>query len=376
MSVGGPAKHVIYLTKGLKKEGFETELISGQPNEAEDNFFELASKNNIQVKILQSMNRAISPLKDLISLFYIIKEIKRFKPDIVHTHTSKAGILGRLAALFCKVPAIYHTYHGHIFTGYLSKPASLIAIAIERIFAAFSTNLISLTPKLTNEIKVFLRPKHPENFVTIPLGLELESNLFTPRRKKVWRSSAGFTDQDFIIGRIGRLVPIKNHSLIINSMSKLCKSYPNLHLAIIGDGGLKNELESLSSKLNLTNNIHFFGIIKELEDIYSDLDLLILCSKNEGTPLALIEALTSGCPVASTNVGGVSEVLENGKLGRLLSSEPDVFTQDLSKAISDLLNNRFAEYPTDEIRKKISDFYSVDNLVSNIKKLYKDNFAG
>ncbi|MBR4329999.1 MAG: glycosyltransferase, partial [Candidatus Riflebacteria bacterium] len=168
---------------------------------------------------------------------------------------------------------------------------------------------------------------------------------------------------------------IKNHFLIINSMSKLCTTFPNLHLAIIGDGELRTELESLIKKLNLTNKIHFFGIIKDLEDIYSDLDLLILCSKNEGTPVVLIEALASGCPVASTNVGGVSEVLENGKLGRLLSSEPDIFTQGLYKAISDLLKNRFAEYPTDEIRKKISDYYSVNNLVSNIKKLYKDNFA-
>lgn len=370
MSVGGPAKHVINLTKGLNKEGFETELISGQPNENEDNLFELASVNNIPVKILKSMNRAISPLKDLFSLISIIKEIKRFDPDIVHTHTSKAGILGRLAAYICKVPAIYHTYHGHIFTGYVSKLASSIIIAIERIFAVFSTNLISLSPKLTNEIKLILRPRQPEKLVTIPLGLELKSNLQTPRRKKIWRTKAGFTDQDFIVGIIARLVPIKNHSLIINSMSKLCRTFPNLHLVIIGDGELKDELKSLSEKLNLTKNLHFFGIIKNLEDIYSDLDLLILCSKNEGTPVAIIESLASGCPVASTDVGGVSEVLENWKLGRKLSTEPEIFTQNLSKAISDLISNKYEEYPTDETRKRICDYYSVEKLVNNIKKLY------
>ena len=332
--------------------------------------FELASKNNIEIKIIKKMNRSISPFNDLISLIQIIKEIKSFSPDIIHTHTSKAGILGRFAALLCGVPIIFHTYHGHVFYGYLPKAISTIIIAIERFFSVFSTNLIALTPKLKNELKQILRPKSPEKILSIPLGLELDKYLSTTRKSNHWRKSVNFSEKDFIIGIIARLVPIKNHSLLINSMHKLCQSFPNLHLAIIGDGELRKELESQCKNLNLTNNIHFFGIINNLEEIYSDLDLFVLCSKNEGTPVAIIEALASGCPIASTDVGGVCEILNQWEYGRKLSLEPNQFLEDLSKAISDIINNKYDEYPTDEIRKRICDYYSVENLVNNIKKLY------
>ena len=181
----------------------------------------------------------------------------------------------------------------------------------------------------------------------------------------------GFSQNDFVIGIIGRLVPIKNHELIIESMNQLCKTNPFIHLAIVGDGELTNKLRLKVKELNLENNIHFCGINKNVEEIYSDLDLLVLCSKNEGTPVVIIEALASGCPVASTKVGGVEEVLDFGRLGRLLSLEPDSFTQELTKAIKDIKENKFKEYPSLETRKYICNKFSVDKLNENIAKLYR-----
>ena len=203
------------------------------------------------------------------------------------------------------------------------------------------------------------------------MGLNLNSFLSTPRKQNTWRESVGFNEKDFVIGIVARLVPVKNHKMLINSMSMLCSVIPDLHLAIIGDGELKEKLIKQAQQLNLSNSIHFCGISKSIEEVYSDLDLLILCSKNEGTPVVIIEALAAGCPVAAVDVGGVREVLGNGKYGRLLPSEPELFTKASTKAISDIKEGKFKEYPTENTRQTIAQTYSVDNLVRNIFELYR-----
>ena len=367
MNVGGPSKHVVNLTDGLRKFGFDTHLLSGQPSTKEGNMYELAKEKNIDLKIIECMGRAISPLDDLKAFIRIIKEIKAFKPDIVHTHTAKAGVLGRLAAMLCGVPKIYHTYHGHVFKGYFSRISTTLIIAIERFFARFTTNLIALTPGLCSELNQILGIKDSNKIKVIPLGLDLSKNLSTSRRAGNWRNSAGFKENDIVIGIVARLVPIKNHELLINSMQYLCKTFKNLHLAIVGSGELENQLQKQVTELNLQNSVHFFGNIKAIENVYSNLDLLVLCSKNEGTPVVIIEALASGCPVAATNVGGVAEVLQNGRLGHLLHSEPKTFTKELTKIISNLSHNSTPE----ATRKETADRYSVENLVKNIAQLYR-----
>ncbi len=373
MNVGGPSKHVVNLSVGLRNLGYETLLISGKPSLSEGEMFELARNNKINLKTITCMERPISLFKDFKSFIQIIKEIKNFSPDIVHTHTAKAGIIGRLAALICGVPSIYHTYHGNVFKGYFSKFNSKLIIAIERFFSSFTTKLIALTPNLAKELKNILRPVNKQKITVIPLGLDLSKNLATPRKQNIWRKSVGFSNNDFVIGIVARLVPVKNHKLLINSMKYLCQEHHNLHLAIIGNGELENELKIQSHNIGLIDRIHFLGITKDVEQVYSDLDLLVLCSKNEGTPVVLIESLASGCPVASINVGGVEEVLNHGEIGRLLSAEPNEFARDLSKAISDIKNNNFKEKPNLQIRKKICDFYSIEKLVKNINYLYCNN---
>ena len=370
MNVGGPSKHVVNLAEGLNKYNCETLLISGQPSESEGEMFALADNKNFKLKKIEYLKRPISLFYDLLSFIKIVKAIKDFSPDIVHTHTTKAGILGRTAALLCGVPKIYHTYHGHVFKGYFSKLQSCLIVAIERFFSTFTTKLIALTPNLASELKHILRIKNPDKIRVVPLGLNLNSFLSTPRKSNNWRKSMGFKENDFVIGIVARLVPVKNHTMLINSMKNLCSLFTNIHLAIIGDGELKENLVKQSQQLGLSNVIHFCGISNKIEEVYSDLDLLILCSKNEGTPVVIIEALASGCPVAAVDVGGVREVLENGKIGRLFPSDPNQFTQALSKAISDIKEGKFKEYPTEQTRKQITEFYSVEKLTENIYNLY------
>lgn len=370
MNVGGPSKHVVNLAEGLNKFNCKTLLISGQPGKSEGDMFYLADNKHFCLKKIEYLKRPVSVIYDLISFIKIVKEIKDFSPDIVHTHTTKAGILGRAAALVCGVPKIYHTYHGHVFKGYFSKFQTSLIIAIERFFSAFSTKLIALTPNLASELNHILRIKDSEKISVVPLGLDLVPYLSTPRKTNIWHKSEGFNEKDFVIGIVARLVPVKNHKMLINSMERLCSIFPNLHLAVIGNGELEEELKKQTENLGLSGHIHFCGISEKLENIYSDLDLLVLCSKNEGTPVVIIEALAAGCPVAAVDVGGVREVLENGKSGRLLPSEPELFTKALANAISDIKEGKFKEYPTDITRQTIAQTYSVDNLVKNIFELY------
>ncbi len=370
MNVGGPSKHVVNLSEGLNKFNCTTLLISGQPDKSEGNMFALAEDKNFGFKIIKYLKRPISIFYDLISFIKLIIEIKHLSPDIVHTHTTKAGILGRAAALLCGVPKIYHTYHGNVFKGYFSRFQTCLIIAIERIFSAFTTKLIALTPNLAAELNHIFRIKDTNKISVIPLGLDLTTYLSTPRKAHTWRKSLGLTDKDFIIGIVARLVPVKNHAILINSMKILAKNFPELHLAVIGNGELENILKRQADNLGISKHIHFCGISKELEKIYSDLDLLVLCSKNEGTPVVIIEALAAGCPVAAVDVGGVREVLENGKTGRLLPSEPELFTKSLANAIFDLKEGKFKEYPDLKTRQSVAKAYSVDNLVRNIYNLY------
>lgn len=369
MNIGGPSYHVVNCTKELCNFGYETRLLSGMPNNNEGSMLHLAKENNISVKIIDGLGRAISPINDLKALLQIIKEIKEFKPQIIHTHTTKAGILGRLAALICGVPHIYHTYHGNVFKGYFSKLFTQSIIGIERIFATFSTNIIALTPNLAEELQQLLRLKNLGKIKIIPLGLDLKRFLDKPRKSTNWRESIGLTQEEILIGIVARLVPIKNHSLLVSSMNILTKSFPNLHLAIIGMGEEEDNLRALTNELNLTEKIHFCGISNKMEDIYSDLDLLVLCSKNEGTPVVIIEALAAGCPVAATNVGGVAELFQNSKSGFLLPLEEKAFTNKLFEILKTIKN----ESVNENTRKQITEYYSVQKLAANLNKLYELN---
>lgn len=370
MNVGGPSHHIVNLTAGLNDYGFETILVSGLPKDIEGDMLYLAKEKQIELETIAFLNRPISPIDDLIAFIKIVAKIKQFKPQIVHTHTAKAGFLGRLAALLCGVPQIYHTYHGHIFKGYFSKPISNIIVAIERIFAAFSTGLIAISPKQSVEIQEFLKLKDATKIKTIPLGLNLEKNLATPRKSSNWRKRVGLSEHCFLLGIVARLVPIKNHALLLGSMKNLCQKIPDIHLAIIGSGELEDNLRQQCSLLGITDRVHFCGIVNDMENVYSDLDLLVLCSKNEGTPVVIIEAIASGCPVVSTNVGGVADILKNEKFGRLLSQQTEEFTNQLLLAIEDIQNGKFNEYPTHSVRQEIVRRYSVASLARNIANMY------
>jgi len=369
MNYGGPSRHVINLTACLQKYGYETRLLVGIPESAEGSMLELAHSCGVAPAIVARLDRPVMPLSDFAAFQQIVREIRSFRPHIVHTHTTKAGILGRLAAVLCGVPAIFHTYHGFIFSGYFSQPVSQLIVGVERFLAGTTDRLITLTPSLAGELSQRLGLNGSRKVETISLGLNLNKNLMTPRRSTGWRKSLNLSEDHFLVGIVARLVPVKNHALLFNAIAELSEKMPWLHLAVIGGGELDLALKNLASSLGMAQKIHFCGLVNNIEDVYADLDLLVLSSKNEGTPVVIIEALASGCPVAATNVGGVAEVLENGNAGFLLANDRSGFTSGLASAINSAAEA--AARLSDEFRQKWAEKYSVQTLAERIDTIYR-----
>lgn len=368
MNVGGPSRHVVHLVDGLDAYGYETRLVVGSPESAEGSMLRLAAEKQIQPHIVVGLDRPVALLRDFAAFQQIVREIRLFKPHVVHTHTAKAGILGRLAAVLCGVPVIFHTFHGHVFSGYFSPLLSQLIVGLERFLVGFSDRLITLTPGLKEDISQRFKLTESQKIEVVPLGLDLRKNLFISRKSTNWRARFGLDQDVFLAGIVARLVPVKNHAMLIKTVADLVVQIPELHLAVVGGGELEGSLRALASSLGVADRIHFCGIVNEIEEVYADLDLLVLSSKNEGTPVVLIEALASGCPVAATRVGGIPEVLNEGRFGCLLSTDPAIFTRELGELVRS--GSSRLSVPT-EIRKKMAETYSVDTLVKRIDLLYR-----
>ncbi len=368
INVGGPSFHVINLCKGMAGMGYETVLAVGNPQSVEGSMIDQAINNGIRVEVVKGLTGRISLFNDFKAFLGIVRLVIKYKPDIVHTHTTKVGILGRLAAVFCGVPVILHTFHGHIFSGYFSEKVSSAIACLERLLARFTDKIVTLSPDLKKEIAERLSPISKDKIAVIPLGLELEKFRRFERKKGNIRKSLGISPDAFLIGIVARLVPVKNHLRLIEVFGKVLERKPDAHLIIVGDGEMRQEIEGKIESLNLEQNVSMLGIRKDIEEVYSDLDLLVLLSKNEGTPVVLIEALAAGCPVAATSVGGVIDLLNGGAYGNIIPTDNDKFADSLCEAIE---ASRLRMDPDPNLRDEICSRYSVKRLANNMDKCYK-----
>lgn len=369
MNVCGPARHVVNLVKAMPDLGYETRFLTGAPETSEGSMLAWAEAQGVIPAIVNHLDRPVVPLADFAAFHQIVREIRAFRPHVMHTHTTKAGCLGRLAAVVCGVPAIFHTYHGFIFSGYFSRPVSQIVVAIERFLACFTDRLITLTPGLGVELASRLKLSNNRKVEAVPLGLDLAKNLALPRKSTGWRRSIGLRADDFIIGIVGRVVPVKNHALLLQTFARLVKLQANLQLAVVGGGELENELRQMALNLEIADRVHFCGVTFNIEEVYADLDLLVLSSRNEGTPVVLIEAIASGCPVAATDVGGVAEILENGRNGFILPVDPEGFARGLEAAVR-TCRSQGVSY-SDAFRNSWAEKYSIGGLAGRLDAIYR-----
>jgi glycosyltransferase involved in cell wall biosynthesis len=325
LNVGGPARHVVWLTKELQTEEFESVLLTGTVPEGEEDMSWFAVENKVEPTYIPEMSRELSP-KDVISLWKIYRRILLEKPDIVHTHTAKAGTIGRAAGFLYRWLTwktligkphrvkLVHTYHGHVFHSYYGNLKTKIFLFIEKFLARTATDkIIVITRQQFDEIHRQFGVGKEKQFEIIPLGIDLEPFENSFEKRNILREEIDARAGEILVGFVGRLTEIKNVSLFLKVAAlyreRKTADSPNLKFIVIGDGHLRKDLEGEAEKLGLKETLIFLGNREDADVFYSGLDIVALVSLNEGTPLSLIEAMASEKAVISTSVGGVIDLL-------------------------------------------------------------------
>ena len=362
LNVGGPARHVVWLTEGLAKEGVETLLVTGVVPPGEDDMSDFAAAHGVTPLVMPSMSRELSP-RDAVTIWKLWRLMVRFRPDVVHTHTAKAGAVGRIAGLLLRWisrrrPLFVHTFHGHVFRGYYGPWKTRLFLAIERFLARANTDrIVVLSEQQRREIHETFRIGRAEQFAVIPLGMDLVS---APERSG-----------EMTVGIVGRLTAIKNHDLFLRVAKRL---RGEARFVVYGDGADRAALEGRASE-----GVVFAGTA-DVGEIYASIDILALTSRNEGTPLAIIEAMAAGRPVIATAVGGVvdllGEVLERGdgfdvrERGITAASDDDAgFAAGLRLLLHDAaMRARFAERG----RAYAAKTHAKERLLADIIGLYRE----
>ncbi|MCA8925914.1 MAG: glycosyltransferase [Planctomycetes bacterium] len=302
LNVGGPARHVQLLSEGLEAYGFETVLASGGLGPGETELDTGRATRRVRVG---GLGRRVSPLHDARALAGLIEVFRREQPTIVHTHTAKAGALGRIAARLTGVPIVVHTFHGHVLSDYFAPLTSNLVTLAERGLSRLTQRVVTISPALRDELADRYQVAPREQIEVIPLGRDLTP--FQAPTKGRLRAELGLPDDAFVIAAVGRLVPIKDFSALVAAFSRLAHDDPSLHLVFVGDGPERGRLEAAVPPA-FARRVRFLGWRADLPEVYADADLMALSSKNEGTPLTIVEAFASGCPVVSTAVGGVADM--------------------------------------------------------------------
>jgi glycosyltransferase involved in cell wall biosynthesis len=373
LNIGGPAQHVIHLTARLPRARFESVLLSGRETLSEGSMRALAAQWAVRPIAVPGLGRRVSPVDDVRSLVFLTRFFRSFRPHIVHTHTAKAGAIGRLAAWLTGVPVVVHTYHGHIFHGYFSKPVTSLFLAIERLLARPTSRLVAVSESVKRELERY-RIGGPSHITVLRLGLDLDRFLGCEARGGEFRRELGVDDQRPLVGIVARLVPIKRHEDFIAASALLAARIPDALFLVVGDGERRAELEALVRRLGLAERVRFLGWRHDLDRIYADLDVVVLTSANEGSPVSLIETMAAARPVFATGVGGVPDLVEhgvNGVLGR--PGDPSGTAEAIATLLADPERRRAMG---EAGRKRVRDAYGVDRLVSDVDRLYTDLMRG
>ena len=373
LDLGGSAENTLCTVLGLYQKGYAVEIVCGVSDNPPGESEKKARGLGIPIVRDANLGRQISPLRDLRALLFLLGHLRKNRCDILHTHTSKAGIIGRVAGLLAGVQCIVHTPHGHIFYGYFSKQLTRVFVWLEWLTTIWTDALITLT---NQEKQDYLRKKIcPERKIhPILSGIDLAPFLAPKRNHDGLRTSLGLGPSDFVAGTVARLVPIKNHDLIISAAAVVAGQCPNLRFVFIGDGETRPALEARIRSLGLAYRFVLTGWRNDIAECLSLFDLFIMCSHNEGMGRAFVEAQASGLPVIGSRVGGVEEVMDEGKTGFLI--EPGDAGR-LAEYVLRLFRDRpLRERMAVESRAFVMPRFSADVMVDKIEKLYQDTLAG
>jgi glycosyltransferase involved in cell wall biosynthesis len=367
LNIGGPAIHVFLLTAGINGPEFSSTLVTGHIGPDEGDMSYLAGEYGVNPIFVRGLGRDISPLDDLRAFFALLRLMRRERPHVVHTHTAKAGFLGRITAALCGVPVIVHTFHGHVFWGYFGPTKTRLFMLLEQAMARVSTVILTISDRLRDDLIRF-RIAPADKIQVVALGLDLDSLAPLDHLRGQLRRELGVDPAAPLVGIVGRLVPIKNHELFLASARLVIERVPEARFVIVGDGERRAELEALVEQIGLSEVVFFVGWRRDLTVIYADLDILALTSDNEGTPVSIIEAMAAQVPVIATEVGGVPDLLQNGELGRMI---PTGDSEALAEALVRMIKSGKEPIRLRKAQQVALEIYSAQRLVAELEELYR-----
>jgi glycosyltransferase involved in cell wall biosynthesis len=313
LNVGGPARQILSLQPKLDAYGIRSELIAGQVDAGEGDLGEMHGFNAL-IR-LPGLRRRLAPLRDYQAYRQLAERVRLFRPHVVHTHLSKAGALGRMAAFRADVPVIVHTFHGHVLEAYFPRPVSQAFVMAERRLARRSDALLAVSAAIRDGL-LDLGIGRPHQWHVVEAGLDVEALKRDRPASGDARRRLGLPMNVPLVGMVGRLVPVKDHETFFRAAARIGYEVPGAIFVVAGDGPLRDELERRGREL-LGDRVRFTGWVGDLSALYAALDVVVLTSKNEGTPVALIEASAAGKPVVATRVGGIPDFVVEGSTGRL-----------------------------------------------------------
>jgi glycosyltransferase involved in cell wall biosynthesis len=376
LNIGGPALHVTYLTAGLADRGYDTTLVAGTIARGEESMAGVAEARGVRIESLEDLSREISPLRDARAILRLARLIRRERPTILHTHTAKAGAVGRIAALLAgdaRPPIVVHTFHGHVLRGYFNPFTTLGFRTLERWLARVTTALVAVSPEVRDDlVKLGVAPA--SKFTVVRLGIELDERTGGDEEaRRETRRLLGVSPDGFVVGWVGRMTAVKRTDDVIRALQKLVERGVDAQLLLVGDGPDREHLERYAHELGVVRRCLFLGYQDDVARYYNAIDALLLPSVNEGTPVSVIESLAAERPAVATRVGGVPDVIRNGV---------DGFLVDVGDA--DALAERLAELAADPDRRermgaagreRVLQRYAVERLVDDVDRLYRSLLA-
>lgn len=373
LNVGGPALHVSLLNAGMDRNRFTSWLVTGTENPGEGTLLDYAVARGVEPLVIpEIVGQATVAARDVVALAKLTALIRRIRPHVVHTHTAKAGFLGRVAARAARVPIVLHTYHGHVLSGYYGRMRTAGLRQMERGLAGLSDRLIAVSDRVRDELVEFgIAPAG--RFTVVPLGLDLDPMFAAREHRGALRRELRLSSDALVIGIVGRLFPIKNHALLLEAVARLCADRPDLRLVVVGDGVLRGGLEERARQPDLADRVFFMGWRFDLPLIYADLDALVVSSHNEGTPVSAIEAMAAGCAVVATRVGGLPDRIDDGRTGTLVPpDDPVALAGAIDRVLADpVRTEQIRVAASADVRRR----FMVPRLVTDMQRLYLELLA-
>jgi len=376
LNIGGPARHVVTLGGGLVDRGVDTLLVHGRVDETEGSFEHLPGERGLRTIRLAELGRSVRWRLDAVAFLKLLRIIFREQPDVVHTHTAKAGTLGRLAAVVYNMArhrrrrcVLVHTFHGHVFIAYFGAIHTFLVKVVERALSHISDRIVALADTQKRDLVERFGVAAERRVSVVHLGLELDPLLQISLDRREGRQTFGFDASDRIVGYVGRFVPIKDLETLVRAVAIAAGRVPNVRLLLVGDGEHRERLEALAASLNIGQVTSFAGWREDLATVYGVMDVVVTTSLNEGTPVALIEAMAAGRPVVATAVGGVPKVVVDGVTGFLV---PPADPARAADALEQLVRDpALCRSMGDSGRRVVASRFQAERLVSTMQNLYE-----